>query len=272
MTLFLGMSKPEGIYVSTDYRMSDANGIPLDDDRVKHLTVHYPPEGGPKALFGFTGLLETHDGIRVGDWLRETIRGVNEPLEVSMDRLKRRLTEEFAHRGHPLCINFLIIDGEKRYIGELANLEIPDAATGAYKLLDSFYFRAKEITEPYVFANGSGRKLVMTGRNHEVLKRQVSKRLTQPELHMQLLAAVNRRVAKTDQQVSPFCHVSFIGADDSYPPQSRVFTLDGESVTFRMPLIWMGIDTSFPMEAFTAGIDLSSIPPEEWNKNLKRLE
>jgi hypothetical protein len=52
----LGMSKPEGIYLSVDYRVSNSRTREvIDDEPVKFLTVHYPPEHvGPKALIAYT--------------------------------------------------------------------------------------------------------------------------------------------------------------------------------------------------------------------------
>ena len=44
MTLILGMSKPEGIYLSVDYRVTNQKTHELiDDESVKFLTAHYPP-------------------------------------------------------------------------------------------------------------------------------------------------------------------------------------------------------------------------------------
>jgi len=55
VTLILGMSKPEGIYLSVDYRVSNSGTREvIDDESVKFLTVHYPPEHvGPKALIAY---------------------------------------------------------------------------------------------------------------------------------------------------------------------------------------------------------------------------
>jgi hypothetical protein len=48
VTLILAMSKPEGIYLSVDYRVTDSRtGTKLGDHTsVKFLTIHYPPEKG----------------------------------------------------------------------------------------------------------------------------------------------------------------------------------------------------------------------------------
>jgi hypothetical protein len=49
VTLVLGMSKDEGVYLSVDYRVTNASTGEVEDDVVvKFLTVSYPPEGGPR--------------------------------------------------------------------------------------------------------------------------------------------------------------------------------------------------------------------------------
>ena len=63
VTLIIGMSKPEGIYLSVDYRVTDSRTRELINDKsIKTLTIHYPPidDSGPKVLLGFTGLAELH--------------------------------------------------------------------------------------------------------------------------------------------------------------------------------------------------------------------
>jgi hypothetical protein len=68
MTLILGMSKPEGIYLSVDYRVTDARTRALiDDESIKSLQINYPPldAGGPKVLLGFSGLARLRDNTPV---------------------------------------------------------------------------------------------------------------------------------------------------------------------------------------------------------------
>ena len=69
VTLLLGMSKPEGIYMSVDFRVSDSKTREcLDYAVVKFLTVQYPPdEGGPTAVFAYTGLADTHRRLATRD-------------------------------------------------------------------------------------------------------------------------------------------------------------------------------------------------------------
>src|ERR671933_450420 len=97
MTLILGMVKPEGTYLSVDYRVTDRRtGRVIDDAAVKFLSVTYPPaEGGPRALFAFTGVATLRDETPVGDWLRETLRGASgESFDASMAHLRERLDRD----------------------------------------------------------------------------------------------------------------------------------------------------------------------------------
>jgi hypothetical protein len=64
MTLILGMSKGEGLYLSTDHRVTDVrSGRLIDDASVKVLKLLYPPlEDGPKALVAYTGAALLRNG------------------------------------------------------------------------------------------------------------------------------------------------------------------------------------------------------------------
>src|SRR5690242_933664 len=116
MTLIMGMSKPEGIYLSVDYRVTDGRTRKRrDDDAIKHLTIHYPPlvnpplNGGPKVLLGFTGLATLPDGTPMLTWIRETLRGEIEVIDQSMAHLRGRLNRDIAPIREPLIINLLKI-------------------------------------------------------------------------------------------------------------------------------------------------------------------
>ncbi len=290
MTLILAMSKPEGIYLSVDYRITNVRTQEcLDDDRVKHLTVHYPPENGPKALFAHTGVAELPDGTSIADWLRETIRGENEVIDVSMRHVKKRLNRDLSRYLHrhkaSLIIIALVIEGNKRFLGGFHNFQ-PDLS-----IAKEFAYEMTELTEPGWWAYGSVHKRVADDHGDR-LTAALGVRPRRPHSHMKLLASVNRRVA--DKTVSPYCHVAFLpagdyfttGGESSRGPQSQVFVEHGESVRFKMPMITNGIDASFTMEHFhqeaqelfklmKAGKEpgpspLSSLSPDEINKHLKR--
>ena len=151
MTLILGMSKPEGIYLSVDYRVTNSQTkAMIDDASVKFLTVHYPPgEVGPKALFAYTGIAQLPDGTPVGDWLRETLRGETEVPDVSMQHLHQRLNRDFARYRVGLAVYVLAIHGNRRHFGGFSNF-LADGSVDR-----SFGDMMNELTEPFVFADGS---------------------------------------------------------------------------------------------------------------------
>jgi hypothetical protein len=221
-------------------------------------------------LFAYTGIAHTSDRARtpVGDWLRETLRGITEVFDVSMQHLKARLDRDFGRHRKPLIINALVIQGQQRWIIEPSNLKAE--ANGTYRVVTSFGYVAREITEPQLFVNGSGAQQVVNSRDLDLLRRQLAVRPKRPQDHMKLLASANRRAAKADpkKRVSPFCHVSFVGENEA--PTSTIFTVRGESVPFTLPMIAWGIDLSFPPPM--SGIDPSSITSEERNKHLKRRD
>lgn len=284
MTLILGMSKPEGIYLSVDYRVTNSNTKKLIDDKsVKFLVAHYPPDQvGPKALFAYTGIALLGDGTPVGDWLRETPRGESDTFNASMQHLLERLNRDFARYRQPLIINALVTDQNRRFFGGLSNMMTTGVA-------DSFGYELREVSNTFVFANGSGGMRVRPEGHLDFLWGQINVRPRRVHDHMKLLAAVNRRVADADDcaakasgvkdavgAVSPHCHVAFINGDDQNEPAYKVFTADGKSAPFEMhPMLLFGIDFKVLMEAAMrafaeAGDGLPQLDIDEINKNLKR--
>lgn len=104
MTLILGMSKAEGIYLSADHRITEyPSGRLVDDASTKFLTVHYPPDKeGPKALLAYTGLAELPDGTPMGTWLRETLRGETEVFDQSIDSRSPTCERGWTETSHPV--------------------------------------------------------------------------------------------------------------------------------------------------------------------------
>jgi hypothetical protein len=267
------MSKPEGIYLSVDYRVSNSRTREvIDDASVKFLTVHYPPEHvGPKALIAYTGIALLPDGTPVGDWLRETLRGQTEVINDSMRHLHERLNRDFAKFRAPLIVNVLVVEGDRRLLGGLTNVR----SNGSVK--PTFSYVMNEHSEPFVFANGSGSARVVADNHFDALRGQLAVRPRRVQSHMKLLATVNRRVAEVEPSVSPHCRVAFINADDKTQPTSQNFVERGESVPFSMPMVWFGIDLSYVTEQFmrdvgSGGIPLTQLDPDEVNKHLKRRD
>jgi hypothetical protein len=249
MTLIIGMSKHEGVYMSTDYRVTDARtGRVLDDASIKFLTVHYPPDKtGPRALFGYTGLAALKDGTPMGRWIRETLRGQTEVVDVSMAHLRERLNRDVASMRYPLIVNVLVIEPERRLMGGLSNLFTDSQGTA--RVQDSFGYSMQALSGPFLFTNGSGASRVSAAQL-DLLDRQLDVIPRKPFDHMNLLASVNRRVAATDQTVSPFCNVAFLNGDQRTEPASHAFVEHRETVPFAMPHLLFGIDISYITEQF----------------------
>jgi hypothetical protein len=279
VTLILGMSKPDGIYLSVDYLVTDSRtGALIDDASVKHLQVTYPPDQtGPRALLAYTGLAILPDGTPTGTWIRETLRGETEVFDVSMRHLGERLERDIARHRQPLIINVLVVQGERRFLGAFSNVR-----KTTFEVNPHFGYHMQELEEPFAFANGSGAARVQAGRHHNKMVEQLRIKPRKPMDHMNLLAAINRRVASFEDTVSPYCHVAYLpsNAGDEPGPQSRVFTKPGESVPFAMPTILFGVDLSHIAEHFHAqttrtfaGEDRGpDLDPDVVNEHLKRRQ
>ncbi|MBZ4622127.1 hypothetical protein [Mycobacterium avium] len=253
MTLLLNMSKAEGLYLSADYRgVNSATEEFIDDERVKFLTVHYP--GGTKAMIAFTGIAILKDGTPVGTWLRETLRGRTEAFDVSMAHLHARLKRDFERYRQHLIVTVIVMGGDgRRGFGGFTNQK----ASGY--ISRDFGYRMDELSGPQAFAGGAPAAQAEDNGQFELIKQQLLVRPRHPRDHMNMLAAINRRVAEADQRraiatdvdgaigtVSPFCHVAFIPATNEYEPESRVYTNPDEvNPPFAMPLLFHGIDTEY---------------------------
>jgi hypothetical protein len=261
MTLVIGMSKAEGIYMSVDYRVTDAKtGALIDDASIKYLRVYYPPyETGPKALLAFTGVARLQTGLPVGDWLRETLRGKSEVFDVSMQHLRQRLNRDVAPMRRGLIINFLAVHGDRRYVGFLSNLKKPVA--GKFNTLNEFAYSVTELTEPFVFANGSGALPAVLDGHLDFVRTQLGVRPRRIQDHMKLLATVNRRVAAAEPAVSPHSHVCFMSGEPGLGSSSGTFTERGESVPFRAPLLLYGADMSGVYELLAHDVEVGQVSP-----------
>ncbi|WP_136623316.1 hypothetical protein [Mycobacterium attenuatum] len=286
MTSLLNMNKPEGMYLCADYRTTDADtGIFIDDERVKHLTVHYP--GDLKALIAFTGIAALKDGTPVGDWLMETMRGHTEVFDVSMAHLHSRLKRDFETYRRHLIVTVNVMDGNgRRGFGGFTNQR-----PSGYISRD-FGYTMEELPEPRGFASGAPAAKAEAEKRFEVIKSQLKVKPRHAREHMNMLAKVNRRVAQADERraratrvdgaigtVSPFCHVSFVPAPGEnttkYPPEDRVYTLPGDGVEppFAWPMLVNGIDTRYQIERLMAWARDGGeyiFDPEEAQRRLNR--
>jgi hypothetical protein len=245
VTLILGMSKPEGIYLSVDYRVTDyRTGRLIDDASIKSLTIHYPPlaKGGPKVLLGFTGLAILPDGTPTLTWIRQTLRGESEIINQSMAHLRARLDRDIGPQRVPLIIDLLVLEKDRRFFGGFTNLR--RTPQGRPSVMRNFQYAMNELKDWTIFASGSGGERILKDGHLDRLKPHLAIVPREPMNHMNLLAVVNRRVAAKDRGVSPFCHVSFVNSDDRFRPASHSFTARGEGVPFEMPFLLAGLDAT----------------------------
>lgn len=291
MTLLVGMSKAEGVYLSADFRVTEyPTGRLIDDASVKMLTVHYPPDrDGARALIGFTGLAILPDGTPMGTWITETLRGESEYPDQSMAHLRDRLDRDIAKLRTPLIINALLIEPGRRLLGGFSNLRAV-AGSNAPAVLPEFAYVMTERNEPFAFSNGSGATRLIADRHMDKIRGQLSVRPRKAADHMNLLASINRRVAAKDGTVSPACHVAFLPTvvpiggevpeEPGFGPSAQNYTRAGESAPAVMPMLLFGIDltaiTLRTMEQFRrmkAGeTELPPIDVDEMNASLRRRQ
>ena len=280
MTLIIGMSKPEGIYLSVDYRVTNTRTREIiNNTAIKSLAIHYPPmdNGGPKVLLAWTGLAELPDGTPILTWIRETLRGESEVIDQSMKHLRKRLNRDIAPYRSPLIINLLVLERYRRLFGGFTNLRNPPP--GEDPVMPGFQYIMNQLTAWTIFANGSGAQRLMKDGHFDRLLPHLGVVPREPMNHMKLLAGMNRRVAAKNDTVSPFCQVSFIPSGTRFGPTSHAFTERGETVPFEMPLIIAGIDTTEWTREFRRNSEalfkgeISKMPEtsnEKMNEQIKR--
>jgi hypothetical protein len=256
VTLILAMNKPEGIFMSVDYRITEnPSGRVIDDSALKFLHYKYPgagggfSEGGPEAMFAYTGLAQLPDGTDTHAWLAETLRGETEVIDLSMKHLQERLDRDYAKHlkklRQMLIINVFVCEGERRLFGGLTNLKSDGT------ILDSFGYVMRELDEPEIFANGGGAAAVAADSDiQRRLKSQLNVVPRKPRSHMNLLADTNRRVASLNKGVSPHCHVAYLPGDERTKPDAYAFAETGEPVPMAMPFILFGIDLGLISKRF----------------------
>lgn len=252
MTLILGMSKPEGIYLSVDYRVSNRDTKEIIDDATeKFFRVNYPPiqnpplPNGPRALAAYAGAAFARDGTTpMGDWLMDVVSSAVEYFDESMQRLGNRLNDDLSAYFHRHKIPLIVVRAAlqhagPRVVGGYSNME-PDGT-----VLREFEYHMMELPEKEVFSIGSGGTPRELSDHLDLLRAQLDVTPRSQQDHMKLLATVNRRIAERVPSVSPHCHVSFVNADERFAPMSRTFAEPGTSLPFTTRVIMGGFDLRF---------------------------
>lgn len=207
--------RPEGIWQSADYRTTLAGKI-YNDATPKQLHVIYPPApGGPVVLMGYSGLAETADGMPMVQWIRETLRGESRFIMPSLEHLAERLTRDVSssrYGGEMLLIAGGIFEGDRRFYFRITNTEWDDSPPHRARVHRQFSYNVTEYVDTVFIAFGSGRFHVSLA-DQDLVRTQGALTPAHWEDHLGLLAAINRRVARDDKQVSPWCHASCVLRD-----------------------------------------------------------
>ena len=276
MTLILGMVKAEGVYLSTDYRVSDSRtGRLVDDGEAKFFSIQFPPiESGPRGVLAYTGLARLRDGTKMSAWIRETLRGEAESFDDLMAHLLIRLNRDISAYREQLIINVLVQESSRRSFGGFSNVE-QRPGQGGYSIASSFGYKLDEVKSPFWFANGSG-AAGLRRKDRRFMDSQLGVTPRKPSEHLKLLATVNRRVAAREPTVSPFCHAGFVGTERERS-ESIVFVEKGESVPFQMPSLLGSVDLTGIVrqvhenfEAHREGRQVEDWDIGEVNEELKR--
>ncbi|WP_195167679.1 hypothetical protein [Mycobacteroides abscessus] len=259
MTLILGISAPNAICMSVDYMVTNAKTREvIDPAAVKSLRLQIGfDEDALKVLIGYTGLAQLWGQMPTGRWLREVLRGPNQPFDDLMHHLLTQLNRKIVPFQQQLIITVLAVggkNGERRYLGGFSNVG------PGWTLNPEFGYVMQPLGTADYFGNGSGAAAVQAGGHLETLQAHVLVPDHSTEDHMRLLATINRRVAEVESTVSPYCHVTCIGADKDWVPQSWAFLEPGEEVPFTNPAIFNGIDLSCMAEAVAGAATNGTVP------------
>ena len=208
MTLLMVIVRPEGVWVSTDYRITlkyPRRSVP-GPDQAKQISIHCPSgDGTERLLLGFTGVAEI-DGTPTIQWLRETIRGVPRTITRTLDFVRERLDRDVPRDNPGLAIFGGCLAHGQSYAVQIANVRTPDWS----RVASTFEWKISERPEPEVFIGGSGVNHV-SADDIDLMVKQANIEPREWNNHLGLLAAVNRRTAEREhsREVSPWCQVSY---------------------------------------------------------------
>lgn len=240
MTMIMTIIRPEGIWQSTDYRVT-RGGKPVDDATPKQLHIMFSPlGGGPQALMAFTGLAEFPDGTPTLQWIRETLRGDDRPILKVFDHLRDRLSRDVGSSRlwkNPLILSGGLFEGDKRGYVEFRNIDLKTRQP-----MRKFEYVIFDVEQPVVLIGGSGWDHV-TQEDKDLLANQARIRPAKWEDHLGLLAGVNRRTARNKKSgVSPWCQASFLSSE-TQGARTKRFAKPGEPEgPLGMEFIMAGID------------------------------
>jgi hypothetical protein len=237
VTLLLGIVTPWGAWMTSDHRLTRLPGGQLiTDTSVKHV--------GIKASNGIA--VVTYTGIgRVGnedmsDWLRTTLRGENRALEDTAELIATRASERFGR----LALQARVVHafamaafrGGQAFLVTIANTDTPLNVSSPKLRLD-FLVTPMRVLHPQRVYGGGG-LLAVTPEDRDLLARASGKRPRRPEEFLGLLAAVNRRAARSGRPGSRTMSAACVGAylpPDGGTVQVSVFGDEGNERKIESP-------------------------------------
>lgn len=263
LTFLMSLVRPgEGVWQSVDMRVT--NGRDVDDQAPKQ--VHVQCVDGT-LLLAFTGLAEA-EGLRLTDWIRETLRGEHRTIEGHFAHLIERANRDIANgplRGNGLIIHGVAMHGTglhpdpsnvppqpgTPYVFETSNLQRhPD---GSQSVTDNFTYSAFCVEEPMFLAGGSGLGGLQS-EDHDLIQRAIRYRPKHIKDYNGLLATLNRRVASRVPSVSPWCRTVYMPTT-GVPLRGRLH-LDPSNAAPERPAMVPGL--AFGID-FTDMMDLMSL-------------
>jgi hypothetical protein len=247
LTLLLGIVAPWGMWMTSDHRLTRLPGGQLvTDTSLKHL--------GVRASNGIA--LVTYTGIgRVGnedlsDWLRTTLRGENRTLEETADLIAARASDRFGRLAlqarvvHAFAMA-AYLEGQA-FLVTIANTDTPLNASFA-KSRREFVVAPLRVLHPQRVYGGGGAHAV-TPEDRDLLAHASGKRPRRPDEFLGLLAAVNRRAARSGRRGSRTMSAGCVGAylpPDGGTVQVSVFGDEGDERRIESPpFLLYGIDAT----------------------------
>ena len=154
------MVRPEGVWLSTDHRLTVGTRT-VDDESPKQVAFECPawpggpPASGPRVLMGFVGLAKLPDRTPMIQWVRETLRGesrvIMEALNLLRDRLDRDVGQSPFWQSELIFGAGILEQGGKRFFAEISNVNPRTRAVSR-----QFELRIVDVPGVFVGMGGSG--------------------------------------------------------------------------------------------------------------------
>lgn len=252
MTLVVGITSEDSIWLLTDRRISYGDGSRVDDAR--KLLILETDDG--LALLGYAGLGATALGTEPGDWMSRVVRGRNLGLERSLalltDAVRAKLPRHlerlsaFSLPVHNIMIPAFLNDSPRLYSIDLIR---PRGRSQYYYRLNR-YLTQRNATPRITIAGRGGSHLGHErawGRELLGLVKACNAGRIHPRIVAKALARLNHNVSQKDDSVSSRCIVvwrtskrSKVGGHDAYFNRGE----PEQPVPHQIPVMASGMDIS----------------------------